>query len=108
MVKDLTMENFGDEVLSSDLPVIVDFYADWCGPCQMMKPVFESVSQGYEGKLKFMKLDTQAEEGVAIKFNIQGIPALVMVRGSEEVGRIVGYMNEDQLKAKIDELMGKI
>lgn len=107
-VKNLTLSNFEEEVVRESLPVIIDFYADWCGPCQMMKPVFADLSEEYEGKLKFMKLDTQAEEGLAMKFKIQGIPALVLVKGLKEVGRIVGYVGEDQLRIKINEILGKI
>ncbi|HKL23418.1 MAG TPA: thioredoxin [Candidatus Nanoarchaeia archaeon] len=106
-VKDLTLDNFEEEVINSELPIIIDFYADWCGPCQMMKPVFAGLSEEYEGKLKFMKLDTQSEEGLAMKFGIQGIPALVLLKDQKEIGRIVGFMGEDQLRGKIDEILGK-
>ena len=107
-VKELTLENFEAEIVNEEKPAIIDFYADWCGPCQMMKPVFERVSADYEGRLKFMKLDTQAESGLAAQFNIQGIPALVVVKGRSEVGRIVGFRAEEQLKADIDEILNKL
>ena len=105
-VTQLTLNNFEEEVANADLPVIIDFYADWCAPCQMMKPVFESLSSEYEGKLNFLKLDTQSEEGLSMKFGIQGIPALVVVKDGREAGRIVGYLGEDQLRAKINEIIG--
>lgn len=108
MVKELTLNNFEEEVINSDLPVIIDFYADWCGPCQMMSPVFDKISSDYEGKLKFLKLDTQSESGLAMKFGIQGIPAFVVVHDSKEVGRIIGYMGEDQFKARIDAALSQI
>jgi thioredoxin len=104
-VKNLTLENYEEEVVNSDLPVLVDFHADWCGPCQMMKPVFEELSEEYEGKVKFLKLDTQAEEGLAVKFRIQGIPTLVVVKGGEEIHRFVGFMGKDQLKQQIDHVL---
>lgn len=104
-VKNLTLENYEDEIVNSDVPVLVDFYADWCGPCQMMKPVFEELSQEYGGKIKFMKLDTQAEEGLAVKFRIQGIPTLTFMKDGNEIHRFVGYMDKTQLKGQINHVL---
>ena len=108
MVTELTVNNFEEEVVNESLPLIIDFYADWCGPCQMMKPVFESTSKEYEGKLKFLKLDTQAESGLGAKFGIQGIPAFVMLKDGKEIGRIVGYMGEDAFKEKINNVLSQL
>jgi thioredoxin 1 len=107
-VKNLTRENFEDEALNSEVPVIIDFYADWCGPCNMMKPVLEKVSEDFKGKLNFKRLNTENEEMIAMKFGIQGIPSLVVLNNKKEVGRIVGYMGEEQLKSKINEILEKI
>ena len=106
-VKNLILNNYEEEVVKSNVPVIIDFYADWCGPCQMMKPVFEEVSKEFEGKLNFLKLDTQTEEGLAMKFEIQGIPSLLILKNEKEIGRIVGFMNSEMLKNKINEILGK-
>ena len=107
MVVELTLENYEKEVVNAKLPVIIDFFADWCSPCQMMKPVFEEVSQKFEGKLNFLKLDTQAEEGLAAKFNIQGIPSLLLLKDEKEIGRIVGFIDAESLENKINEILNK-
>jgi thioredoxin len=103
--KSLTMENYESEVDNASVPIVVDFYADWCGPCQMMKPLFESLSEEFKGKMNFLKLDTQAQEGLAMKFGIQGIPTLVFLKDGKEVERHVGYASEGMLKEKIDSVL---
>jgi thioredoxin 1 len=102
MTIEINNDNFSEEVEKSKTPVIIDFYADWCMPCQMLKPVFEKVSKNYEGKLKFAKLNTEVAPNIAQKFMVQGIPCLVIVEKSKEIGRIVGFCNESALKQKID------
>ena len=108
MVKSLTLNNFEEEVINSEVPVIIDFYADWCGPCQMMKPVFEGVSNDFSGKMNFLKLDTQSESGLAMKFGVQGIPTFVVVSNGKEVARFVGYMGEDDFKSRISGVLEKL
>ena len=105
MVTELTETNFKKEVEESKIPVIIDFFADWCGPCQMMKPVFEKISKEYEGKLKFAKVNTEESPELAQKFAIQGIPCLVIAKKGKEVDRIVGFMSEAALKQKINEII---
>ncbi len=104
-VKNLTLESFESDVVNSKLPVVIDFYADWCGPCQMMKPVFEKLSSEFEGKLNFLKVDTQAEEGLAMKFGVQGIPMLSVMKDGDQIGKLVGFMGEDQLRDKLNEIL---
>lgn len=101
----ITLDNFEKEVSDSRIPVILDFYADWCGPCKMMGPIFESVSSAYKGKLKFAKVDTQTEEGLSMKYGIQGIPCLVVLKKGKEMGRIIGLVNAEALKKKIDSIL---
>ena len=101
----ITLDNFEKEIVNSKIPVILDFYADWCGPCKMMGPIFESVSNSYKGKLKFAKVDTQTEEGLAMKYAIQGIPCLIILKKDKEIGRIVGLTNAEILKKKIDDIL---
>jgi len=104
----INKKNFDKEIAQSDIPVIIDFWAEWCGPCQMMGPVFEKLSKSYEGKLKFAKLDTESEPEIAGQFGIQGIPSLVIVHKGEEIDRIVGFVPEQVLKQRIDLIIKKI
>ncbi len=102
MVLEINADDYEKVVEKSTIPVIIDFFADWCMPCQMLKPVFEKVSKNYEGKLKFVKINTEVAPEVAQRFGIQGIPCLVIVQDGKEIDRIVGYNNESALKQKID------
>jgi thioredoxin 1 len=103
----INSSNFKQEVEDSDIPVIIDFWAEWCTPCLMMAPVFEELSKEYEGKLKFAKLDTEAEPGIPAQFMIQGIPTLVVVHKGKEVNRIVGFAPKEVLKQKIEQILSQ-
>ena len=104
----LTLDNYQKEVVESDIPVIIDFWAEWCGPCLMMAPVFEELSNEYEGKLKFAKLNTEQDPMTPQQFGIMGIPTLVVVKNGKEVDRIVGYAPKEVLKQKIEAILLKI
>jgi thioredoxin 1 len=108
MVNDVNNDNFKKEVLESKIPVIVDFWAAWCGPCKMMGPVFEDLSKDYKGKLKFAKINVEEEEDIASENDIMGIPCLIVFNKGKEIDRITGFLQKDQLKQKIDEILGKI
>ena len=108
MVLELTEQNFEKEVLQSKLPVIVDFWASWCGPCKMLAPVFEETSKEYAGKLKFAKISTEDYPDVAGNNMVTGIPCLIIFHNGEEAGRIVGFMPKAMLKPKIYSILNKI
>lgn len=103
----LTLGTYKKEVTESKTLVIIDFYADWCGPCKLMAPVFEELSEEYKSKLKFMKLDTEAEMTLASQFGVRSIPTLVIMNKGKEVDRLVGFMPKEMLKKQIDAVLKK-
>ncbi len=102
MVLEIDSENFEKEVIKSDMPVIVDFWAEWCGPCKILGPTFEKISEEYEGRLKFAKMNVDENRDIAGKFFIQGIPSMIIFNRGEEAERLVGALPETLLKEKID------
>ena len=99
---ELTAENFDQEVLNSDIPVLVDFWAPWCGPCKMLGPVVAQVAEMYDGKIKVGKYNTDDDPSLAIEYNVSSIPALKIFKGGEVVDESVGFLNIRDLQAMID------
>ena len=97
---------FEKEVLKSDLPVIVDFWAAWCGPCRAIAPVFERLSDEYKGKLQFAKMDVDENPQTSGRLGIQAIPTLMIFNGGKAVGRLVGP-RPGSLKNEIDRVLGE-
>ena len=102
MVQELTAETFQKDVLASPLPVIVDFWAAWCGPCRMLAPVFEELSKEYAGKLTFAKISVDDHPTIAQEYDVSGIPCMVIFSRGKEIERIVGFQQKVQLQEKID------
>ena len=98
--------NFESEVIKSDLPVLVDFWAPWCGPCKAIAPILEKLAEKYDGKLKVCKVNTDESPETPGKFNIHGIPTLIIFKEGKEVDRNVGLAPEPVLSQKIEAHLG--
>ena len=98
----VTDDNFEDEVLNAGEPVLVDFWAEWCGPCKMIAPVLDELADEYAGKLKICKLDVEANPDTAPKYNVKGIPTLILFKNGAAEGKKVGALSKSQLAAFID------
>ncbi len=101
-VVELTDANFDEEVLKSELPVLVDFWAPWCGPCRMIAPSIEALSTEYAGKVKVGKLNTDEASEVSAKFGIRSIPTLLVFKKGEVVNQLVGALPKDKIAEQLN------
>ncbi|MBF50900.1 MAG: thioredoxin [Dehalococcoidia bacterium] len=101
-VIELNDSNFDDEVVKSDLPVLVDFWAEWCGPCKMIAPSVEKISEEYSDKLKVGKLDVDSNPNISSTFGIRSIPTLLIFKNGSPVDQIVGAVSKEVISAKVD------
>ncbi len=105
-IVEITDQNFQDEVTNSDLPVLVDLWAVWCGPCRMVAPVVEQLAEEFDGQLKVGKMDVDANPTTPVQFGVQGIPTILLFKGGREVDRIVGARPKGQFVKMIETHLG--
>ncbi len=101
-VEVITDNEFQDRVLEAESPVVVDFWAPWCGPCRMVSPIVEELSNEYSGKVRFAKMNTDDNEATASLYGIWSIPTLIIFKDGKEINRLVGFAPKEQLKRQID------
>ena len=106
VVTDLNANNWEQEVMQSELPVLVDFWAPWCGPCKMVGPLVEILAAENAGKINVGKLNVDENKSIAVQYGIRGIPTLAFFKGGSEVKRIVGAQGKEQLQKAIDAVIG--
>ena len=102
---EVTDEQFEREVLKADLPVMVDFWAEWCGPCKVVSPIVEELAEEYNGKIKFVKLDTEANFDIPARYGIRSLPTLMIFKGGEQVDQIFGARPKAELKRSLEKAL---
>ena len=102
----VTDDDFDQEVLRAELPVLVDFWAEWCGPCHALEPVVEELAEEYDGKVKFVKMDTEHNFDVPSRYGIRSLPTWLVFKGGQQVDQIMGLRPKVDLKRSLDKALG--
>src|SRR6202041_1299523 len=102
LIVTLTQDNFEKETLQSTTPVLVDFWAEWCGPCKMISPVLDELATEYQGKIKIGKVNVDEQQGLAAQFNVTAIPTLLIIKGGQVIEQTRGAKSKRDLKASLD------
>jgi len=106
MALEFSDSNFDEEVLNSDTPLLVDFWAEWCGPCRMIGPIVEELSTEYQGKVKIGKMNVDNNPNIPMKYGIRSIPTLLVFKGGELVDKIVGAVPKTNIVSKLENQLG--
>ena len=105
LVNEFTDANFENDVTNSDIPVLVDFWATWCGPCKAIAPIIEEIAEDYKGKVKVGKVDVDQNQNSAMKFGVRSIPTLLILKNGEVVNQIVGSVPKSEISEKLDAII---
>lgn len=105
-IEELTDQNFDEELAGSDIPMVVDFWAPWCGPCRAVSPIIEQLSEENQGRVRVVKLNTDENPGTATRYGISSIPAILFFKGGEVVHQLVGLRSKPDFQKVIDEVVG--
>ena len=105
--QDVTDAEFENEVLKSELPVLVDFWAPWCGPCRMVAPVVEELAEEYDGRVKFVKVNTDENIKTAATYGIRSIPTLLVFKGGQQVDQIIGFQPKGDLQQSLEKALAE-
>ena len=102
---EITDQNFEEEVLKSDVPVVIDFWAIWCGPCKLIAPIMDELAEEFEGRAKIGKLDVDVNQQTAIKYGVRSIPTVLYFKNGEVVDMVIGARKKEEFKSKLEKLL---